>query len=89
MKPIYAKSLAEYKASSQFEKKKILAAARWLKKGRKLPTSVALEEETIQELKTLAHWRGVPYQILMRMFILEGLHNSRVADARKAYRPKR
>lgn len=82
MKHIYVKSLSEYKAPSQFEKKKILDAARRLKKKRKLPTSVALEERTIKELKTLAEWRGVPYQILMRMFILEGLHNSRVADAR-------
>jgi predicted DNA binding CopG/RHH family protein len=82
MKRIYAKSLGEYKTTSRFDKKNILAAARRLKKGRKLPTSVALEEETIQELKSLAEWRGVPYQILMRMFILEGLHNSRVADGR-------
>ncbi len=82
MKHTYVKSLSEYKASSQFEESKILAAARRLKKKRKLPTSVALEEETISELKALAGWRGVPYQILMRMFILEGLHNSRVSDAR-------
>ncbi|MDD5628060.1 MAG: hypothetical protein PHU21_03280 [Elusimicrobia bacterium] len=82
MKHIYAKSLSEYRAPSQHEKKKILAAARRLKKKRKLPTSVALEEETIKELKTLAEWRGVPYQVLMRMFILEGIHHLRVADAR-------
>lgn len=82
MKHTYAQSLSEYKAPSQYEKAKILAAARRLKKKRKLPTSVALEEETIRELKTLAEWRGVPYQILMRMFILEGIHHSRVADAR-------
>lgn len=85
MKRTYVRSLKEYRATSQFEEKKILAAARRLKKKRKLPTSIALEEGTINELKALAEWRGVPYQILMRMFILEGLHNSRVsrvADAR-------
>jgi predicted DNA binding CopG/RHH family protein len=82
MKHTYVKSLSEYRSPSKFEEKKILAAARRLKKQRKLPTSVALEEKTIKELKDLAEWRGVPYQILMRMFILEGLHNSRVADAR-------
>lgn len=82
MKHTYAKSLREYNAPSQFETKKLLDAARRLKKKRKLPTSVALEEKTIQELKQLAEWRGVPYQILMRMFILEGLRQSMVRDAR-------
>jgi predicted DNA binding CopG/RHH family protein len=79
MKHTYVKSRSEYRAASQFEQKKIVAAAKRLKKKRKLPTSVALEEETINELKKLAEWRGVPYQILMRMFILEGLNNSRAA----------
>ncbi|MBI4249297.1 MAG: hypothetical protein HY611_07325 [Elusimicrobia bacterium] len=83
MKRTYVKSLKEYRHPSRFEEKKILAAARRLKKKRKLPTSVALEKETIKELKALAEWRGVPYQILMRMFILEGLHHSRAADARQ------
>ena len=70
----YVKSDRMYAAGSQFEKKKILAAAKRLKRKRKLPTSVALEEETVKELKALAEWRGVPYQVLMRMFILDGLH---------------
>lgn len=82
MKNTYARSRSEYKATSVFEEAKILDAARRLKKSRKRPTSVALEEETIKELKALASWRGVPYQILMRMFILEGLRASKVADAR-------
>lgn len=82
MKRTYAKSLSEYRTASIFEEKKLLDAAKRLKKKRKLPTSVALEEATIRELKELASWRGVPYQILMRMFILEGLHHSRVRDAR-------
>jgi len=82
MKRMCVKSLSEYRAPSQFEKKKILEAAKRLKRRRKLPTSVALEEETVKELKSLAETRGVPYQILMRMFILEGLHNWRVNDAR-------
>jgi predicted DNA binding CopG/RHH family protein len=79
---MYVKSLSEYRSPSQFEKKKILDAAKRLKKRRKLPTSIALEDETVKELKVLAESRGVPYQILMRMFILEGLHNWRVNDAR-------
>ncbi|MBI3551551.1 MAG: hypothetical protein HY077_03470 [Elusimicrobia bacterium] len=84
MKHTYVRSLKEYRSPSQFEEKKILAAARRLKRKRKCPTSVALEEETIRELKQLAQWRGVPYQILMRMFILEGLRHSVVRDARPA-----
>ncbi len=82
MKHTYAKSEKAYARTSVFEQKKILAAAKRLKKSRKLPTSIALEERTINELKALAEWRGVPYQVLMRMFILEGLHKSQAAVAR-------
>ena len=82
MKLTYAKSRREYKAASSFEKKKILAAAKRLKKKRKIPTSVALEETTVKELKALAQWRGVPYQVLMRMFILDGLHKSTPSGTR-------
>ena len=82
MKPTYVKSETRYAAASRFEKKKILEAAKRLKKKRKLPTSIALEETTIKELKALAEWRGVPYQVLMRMFILDGLRNSQTARAR-------
>ncbi len=76
MKHTYVKSQKGYSAVSGFEKSKILAAAKRLRKKRKLPTSIALEEETIKQLKALAEWRGVPYQVLMRMFILEGLHKA-------------
>lgn len=68
----YAKSLREYQ-NIEFDEKKLIAIAKRLKKGRKFPTSVALEENTIEELKTIASKKGIPYQILMRMFILEGL----------------
>ncbi len=37
------------------------------------PTSVALDEKTIQELKALAEIQGIPYQVLIRVFILDGL----------------
>lgn len=76
MKHTYVRSEKGYEAVSGFERAKILAAAKRLKKRRKLPTSIALEEETIKELKALAEWRGVPYQVLMRMFILDGLHRA-------------
>jgi len=37
-----------------------------------VPTSIALDPRFIAELKKAAQARGVPYQILMRMFIVEG-----------------
>ena len=40
---------------------------------RKKPTSLALEEKTIKELKTYAAKLEMPYQVLMRIFILDGL----------------
>ena len=82
MKPTYVKSEKNYSATSRFEKKKILEAAKRLKKNRKLPTSIALEEKTIKELKALAEWRGVPYQVLMRMFILDGLRKTQATGMR-------
>ena len=82
MKGGYIKNEPGYEGPSEFETEKILAAARRLKKGRKFPTSVALEERTIKELKALAHLRGVPYQVLMRMFIMEGVHRSHARPVR-------
>lgn len=40
---------------------------------RKKPTSVALDEGTINRLKELAEEKGIPYQVLMRSYILKGL----------------
>jgi predicted DNA binding CopG/RHH family protein len=39
---------------------------------KKVPTSVALDPRFVTELKKEAQSRGIPYQILMRMFIVEG-----------------
>jgi len=39
---------------------------------KKVPTSVALDPRFVTELKKEALARGIPYQILMRMFIIEG-----------------
>lgn len=81
MKRWYIKSEPGYE-KIEFEAEKYLAAARRLKRRRKFPTSVALDAKTIVELKALAHWRGVPYQVLMRMFILDGLHRSHTPPTR-------
>ncbi len=39
---------------------------------KKVPTSIALDPRFVIELKKEAKARGIPYQILMRMFIIEG-----------------
>ena len=49
------------------------------KTKRKQPTSVNLPEEVITELKALALKMDVPYQTLMRKFIIEGLAKLQVA----------
>jgi len=73
MKKSYVKSLKEYDAPFDLDAKKILAAMRRYKDSRKKPTSVALDETTIRELKAVAAKQGIPYQVLIRVFILDGL----------------
>ena len=73
MKKSYAKSLKEYDKEFELDAKKILAAIKRYKESPKKPTSVALDETTIQELKAVAEIQGIPYQVLIRVFILDGL----------------
>ena len=56
-----------------FESKKIKSAYKKLKAAKKHPTSINLSEETVADLKKLAASRGVPYQTLMRMLVVEGI----------------
>lgn len=69
--PRYVKNKPEYRQVS-FESRKIKAAIKRLRTARKQPTSVALDPQLVAELKAEAAARGVPYQVLMRMFIVEG-----------------
>ncbi|MCB9095048.1 MAG: hypothetical protein H6621_08280 [Halobacteriovoraceae bacterium] len=69
----YVKSLKEYEEPSEFDEKKILEAMKKSLKGKKKPTSVALDEGTIKDLKKIASKMEIPYQVLMRMFILDGI----------------
>lgn len=69
--PRYVKNESEYRRIS-FESKKIKAAMKRTSADRKRPTSVALDPQLIEELKSEARARGIPYQVLMRMFIVEG-----------------
>jgi hypothetical protein len=68
----YAKRLKEYERI-EFDPKEIIAGMARLKGARRKPTSIALEEEMIKELKAIAAERGVPYQVLMRLLIADGI----------------
>jgi predicted DNA binding CopG/RHH family protein len=73
MKKVYVKSLKRYKPTAVLDLEKIVEAMRRFKDSPKKPTSVALDEATINELKKEAEKNGIPYQVLIRVFILEGL----------------
>lgn len=47
---------------------------------RKMPTSLTLPPDVVEELKSIAETKGIPYQVLMRSFILEGLENFKKAS---------
>lgn len=80
MKKSYAKSLKEYDAPVELDSTKILAAMKRYKDSKKKPTSVALDETTIKKLKALAEKQGIPYQVLIRVFILDGLERMKKAS---------
>ena len=73
MKKSYAKSRKEYSQPFELDAEKIMAAMKRFKDSRKKPTSVALDETTIKDLKAIAEKKGIPYQVLIRVFILDGL----------------
>jgi len=72
MKKTHVKNDKSYDSASEFDEKKILASLKRRKGGRKVPTSVALDPELVVEIKESAEERGVPYQVLLRMFIVDG-----------------
>lgn len=74
----YAKRLKVYD-KIDFDPKEIIAGMSRLKGTRRKPTSVALEEELLVELKSLANKRGVPYQVLMRLLIADGIKRLKAA----------
>jgi len=69
--PRYVRNESEYKKTS-FESTKIRAAMKKTSDSRKKPTSGALDPLLVEEPKAETSARGVPYQLLMRMFIVEG-----------------
>ncbi len=49
--------------------------------AKKVPTSVALDPGFVADLKKEAQARGIPYQVLMRMFIIEGFQRLKKKSA--------
>lgn len=74
--PNYAKNEKGYE-KIEFDSKAIKRAYEKRKKLKKFPTSVSLPEDVVSELKVIAQKKGVPYQTLMRMLIVEGLEKLR------------
>src|SRR5262245_55510764 len=74
----YAKRSKSYD-KIDFDPKEILAGMSRLRGTRRKPTSVALEEELLEELKALANKRGIPYQVFMRLLIADGIKRLKVA----------
>jgi predicted DNA binding CopG/RHH family protein len=74
----YVKSEKGYEKVS-VESKKIKDAYKKIKSSKKHPTSINLSPETVEDLKRLAAKKGIPYQSLMRMLVVEGLEKLKKA----------
>ena len=74
----FAKRLKEYD-KIEFNTEEILAGMKRLKGARRKPTSIALEEELLKEIKQVADKKGIPYQVLMRLLIADGLRRLKAA----------
>jgi len=70
--PSYVKNKRGY-SNVEFDEKKVKAAYEKRKQSKKFPTSISLPENVVIELKAIAQKKGLPYQTLMRMLIIEGL----------------
>ena len=68
----YARQLKEYD-HIEFDPKEIISQMSRLKGARRKPTSVALEVTMLKELKSWASKQGLPYQVLMRLLLADGL----------------
>lgn len=68
----YVKRLKQYD-EIDFDKKEILDGMARLKGARRKPTSIALEETVIKDLKAVATKKHIPYQVLMRLIITDGI----------------
>ncbi len=62
----------DYEKTSEYDEKKIVAAMKRFKAKCKVPTSAALDPGLVAAIKEAAEARRVSYQVLLRMFIIEG-----------------
>lgn len=74
----YVRKLKTYNRID-FDPQEIIAGMNRLKGSCRKPTSVALEKELLEELKLQANKRGVPYQVLMRLLIADGVKRLKAA----------
>ena len=74
----FAKQSKQYD-HTKFSQKDIIAGMSRLKGQRRKPTSIVLEDDLLDELKAFANKRGVPYHVLMRLLITEGLKRLKAA----------
>ena len=74
----YVKRLKTYD-KIDFDPEEIVAGMRRLKGERRKPTSIALEESILLDLKTIADKKGIPYQVLMRLLIADGVKRLKVS----------
>jgi predicted DNA binding CopG/RHH family protein len=63
----------------KFDSKAIKEAYDKRKTTKKFPTSISLAEDVVADLKSIASRKGIPYQTLMRMLIVEGLEKLKKA----------
>ena len=77
MKRKIIKSKSEYN-KIDFDIKKSKEAQSKIR--RKMPTSISLAPDVVEELKKIAEKKGIPYQVLMRSFIIEGLEKLKKAS---------
>lgn len=73
-----AKRLKQYD-KIDFDPQEIIAGMSRLKGARRKPTSIALEAELVEELQSIAKERGMPYQVLMRLLIADGVRRLKKA----------
>ncbi|MBF0361536.1 MAG: hypothetical protein HQK49_11020 [Oligoflexia bacterium] len=74
----YAKQLKEYN-KIDFDPEDILAEMSRLKGHRRKPISVALEEDIVKNIKSMALKKGIPYQVLIRLLIVDGVRRLKAA----------
>ena len=74
----YAKKLKMYD-KIEFDVDEIIQGMSRLKNARRKPTSIALEEAILDNLKEVAAKKGMPYQVLMRLLIMDGLKKIKIS----------